>query len=114
MRLGKRGGIHFITNVLKLYIMCSQMPAPPPPHTLPDRVIEKMPDAPQGYFLCSGAGLCSGAPDTGAGFPNIPWAALSACRTQDSSFKKALVEKDRPALGDVSGNDRALAAQIPS
>lgn len=48
----------------------------------------------------------------GQDFP-IPWAALSACRTQDSSFKKALVEKDRPALGDVSGNERALAAQIP-
>lgn len=68
----------------------------------------------KGYFLCSGPGLCPGARDTGSEFPNSPWAALSVCRTQDSTFKKTRVEKDRPALGDVSGNDRALAAQIPS
>lgn len=73
-----------------------------------------MSDAPPGYFLCSGSGLCPGAPDTGSEFPNSLWAASSVCRTQDSAFKKTRVEKDRPALGDVSGNDCALAAQIPS
>lgn len=60
--------------------MCSKSPL------LPDREAEKMPDAPPGYFLCSGSGLRPGAPDTGSEFPNSPWAALSVCRTQDSAF----------------------------
>lgn len=50
----------------------------------------------------------------GQNFAIIPGLHCQSVAPRTAPFKKTRVEKDRPALGDVSGNDRALAAQIPS